>query len=91
MKVGEYAKALAGGGVAFLGAFDAATALGSIGGETVTSNEWVRIVVVTLAAAGAVFLTVNALPTAKKTTATVEVTESQPLAVQPDRFEPFRR
>jgi hypothetical protein len=78
VKISEYAKAVSGGVVAFLGAFDLATSIGSIGGETVTGNEWVRIVVVTIAAAAAVFLTSNALPAAKKTTATLEVTEAAP-------------
>lgn len=83
MKISEYAKAIAGGGAAFLGAFDMATAVGSVGGETVTGNEWVRIVVVTLGAAVAVFLTSNALPAAETTTVTYEATQTAARDLQP--------
>jgi hypothetical protein len=77
VKINEYAKAVGGGVVAFLGAFDAASASGSVGGEGVTANEWVRVVVITIAAAAAVFLIPNADP-APKATLTVEATSTAP-------------
>ena len=59
MKIGEYAKAVTGGLVTFGVLFDAATAPGSVGGDGVTSAEWVRIAVGTVVAALGVFLVPN--------------------------------
>jgi hypothetical protein len=62
VRISEAAKAVTAGLVAFGGAFDVASSLGSIGGETVTTNEWVRIAVVTVVAAAAVWLVPNSPP-----------------------------
>lgn len=73
MRLSEMAKAVAGGAVAFLGSFDMATASVSAGGDTVTGNEWVRIAVVTLAAAAAVWLVPNEQPKPKLSIGSVQV------------------
>jgi hypothetical protein len=62
MKIGEVAKAVTAGLVSFGGAFDVASSVGSVGGETVTTNEWVRIAIVTVVAAVAVWLIPNTPP-----------------------------
>lgn len=55
----KYAKAVVAGLVAFGALFDASTAIGSIGGEAVTVNEWVRIAVATVIAGVAVWAVPN--------------------------------
>jgi hypothetical protein len=59
VRIGEYAKAVTGGLVTFGVLFDAATGSGSVGGEGVTSAEWVRIAVGTIVAGLGVFLVPN--------------------------------
>jgi hypothetical protein len=60
MRLAEVAKAVTAGAVAFGTVWDASTAVGSVGGEAVTANEWVRIAVSTVLAAVAVWLIPNA-------------------------------
>lgn len=59
MRINEYAKAVTAGLVTFGLLFDAATAAGSVGGDGVTSAEWVRIAVGTAVAGLGVFLVPN--------------------------------
>lgn len=78
MKIGEYAKAVTGGLVTFGVLFDAATGSGSVGGDGVTSAEWVRIAVGTVVAALGVFLVPNAQPMTEISTITVESSKTAP-------------
>ena len=79
MKIGEYAKTVTGGLITFGVLFDAATAPGSVGGDGVTSAEWVRIAVGTVVAALGVFLVPNspapATITVRTTASTVKAPE----------------
>jgi hypothetical protein len=78
MKVNEYAKAVTGGLVTFGVLFEGATGSGSVGGDGVTSAEWVRIIVGTLVAALGVFLVPNAPPTTQTSSLTVETSTTAP-------------
>lgn len=73
------AKAVTAGAVAFGTVWDASTAVGSVGGEAVTANEWVRIAVSTVLAAVAVWLIPNAAAAKESsTTVTVESSSTAP-------------
>jgi len=54
------AKAIAGALVAFGAMFETATSVGSVGGEAVTANEWVKVVVATAVAGVLVWAVPNA-------------------------------
>lgn len=58
----KYAKAVMASLVAFGAMFETATAVGSIGGEVVTVNEWVKIGVATAVAGMAVWAVPNTPP-----------------------------
>lgn len=60
MRLGEVAKALVGAVAAGYAVFQVATAVASPGGEGVTANEWVGIVVATVLAGVAVWAVPNA-------------------------------
>jgi hypothetical protein len=78
VKIGEYAKAVTGGLVTFGVLFDAATGSGSVGGDGVTSAEWVRIAVGTVVAALGVFLVPNSIPATSTSTVTLETSTTAP-------------
>jgi len=62
MNLNKYAKAVTAALVAFGAMFETATAVGSIGREVVTGNEWVKIAVATAVAGVAVWAIPNTPP-----------------------------